>query len=129
MINLYAQNSLYSGEPILLDYRKQTYWQKEGDQTDLAAIGMADNYSVRSRIEKVNYLRLKTLSLGYNVPAKVLKRSGLSGIRVFFTGENLFLWTNYSGLDPEVVSLMDGMDMLQSYPLDRKFTLGLTVNF
>ena len=129
MINGYAQNSLYSGEPILLDYRKQTYWQKEGDQTDLAAIGLADNYSVRSRIEKVNYLRLKTLSLGYNVPAKALKRSGLSGIRIFFTGENLFLWTNYSGLDPEVVSLGDGVDGLSSYPLDRKFTLGLTVNF
>ena len=129
MINLYAQNSLYSGEPILLDYRKQSFWQKEGDKTDLAAMGLADNYLVRSRIEKVNYLRLKTLSLGYNVPAKILKRFGLSGLRVFFTGENLFLWTNYSGLDPEVVSLERGADLLQSYPLDRKFTLGLTVNF
>ena len=129
MINGYARNSLYYGEPLLLDYRKQTFWQKEGDNPNIAAIGFNDNEIVRSRIEKVNYLRLKTLSLGYNVPARVLKRSGLAGIRVFFTGENLFLWDNYSGLDPEIVSIFDGIDALGSYPLPRKFTIGLSVNF
>lgn len=129
MINGYARNSLYGGEPVLMDYKKQTFWQKEGDSPDLASIGLKDDGMVRSRIERVNYLRLKTLSLGYNVPSQFLKRTGLEGIRVFFTGENLFLWHNYSGLDPEVVSLSSGTDMLRSYPLDRKFTLGLTVNF
>lgn len=129
MINAYAQNSLYSGEPVLLDYKKQTFWQKEGDMPDLAAVGFIDRELVRSRIEKVNSLRLKTLSLGYNVPGHVLARYGISGVRVFFTGENLFLWHNYSGLDPEVVNMADGIDQLRNYPLDRKFTMGLTINF
>ena len=127
LINQYVRTSLYGGTPVLTDYRKLDFWQKEGDFPDMAALGLSDEESVRSWIERVNFLRLKTLSLGYNVPSKVLKRIGLSGIRVFFTGENLFLWTNYSGIDPEVVN--DGKDNMFSYPLDRKFTLGLTVNF
>lgn len=84
---------------------------------------------LRSQLENVNYLRLKSLTLGYNVPVKVLKNIGLSGARIFFTGENLFMWTNYSGLDPETVDITSGQDNMGSYPLARKFTFGLTINF
>ena len=129
MINMYAQNSLYNRVPLLTDYRDYTFWQQEGDNAELSAVGFVDTDEVTSRLEKVNYLRLKTLSLGYNVPSKVLTKTGISGIRLFFTGENLFLWDNYSGLDPEVVGLSTGTDNLSSYPLDRKFTVGLTVKF
>ena len=45
------------------------------------------------------------------------------------TAENLFLLTNYSGIDPELIDPTNGMDNLTSYPLPRKFTVGLTVNF
>lgn len=49
--------------------------------------------------------------------------------RFFVTAENLFLLTNYSGIDPELIDPTNGMDNLTSYPLPRKFTVGLTVNF
>ena len=73
---------------------------------------------------------MKQLTLGYNVPKEWLKRVNIEGIRLFLTGENLFLLTNYSGLDPETVNpARGGIDDFSNYPLARKFTLGLTLNF
>ena len=80
-------------------------------------------------IETVHFVRLKQLTLGYNFGEGVCKKIGLSGIRAFMTAENLFLLTNYSGIDPELIDITSGTDNLRSYPLPRKFTIGLTVNF
>ena len=80
-------------------------------------------------IEKVHMLRLKQLTLGYNLSERICKRIGVGGVRMFVTGENVFLLTNYSGLDPEIVDIYKGVDRLDSYPLPRKFTVGLTLNF
>ena len=80
-------------------------------------------------IESVSFLRLKQLTLGYNVGERVLNKLKISGARIFVTGENLFLLTNYSGLDPELVKPTQGVDNMGSYPLPRKFTVGLSVNF
>lgn len=74
-------------------------------------------------------LRLKQLTLGYNLNENVSKKLGLASARIYVTAENLFLLSNYSGLDPEIVSIFDGIDALGSYPLPRKFTIGLSVNF
>ena len=84
---------------------------------------------IRSNLENVNYLKLKQLTIGYTLPHAWAKRICLSGVRVFVTGENLLTWTNYSGLDPEVVSLETGTDSFDNYPLARKWSVGLTVNF
>lgn len=80
-------------------------------------------------IEKVNMIRLKQLTLGYNLHETIVQKLGLKSARIFITGENLLLLTNYSGLDPEIVDITSGIDQLQSYPLPRKFTVGLTINF
>ena len=82
-----------------------------------------------SDIEKVHMVRLKQLTLGYNLHDKIAKKIGLAGARLFLTTENLFLLTNYSGLDPEIVNITSGVDLMNSYPLPRKFTVGLTINF
>lgn len=80
-------------------------------------------------IEKIHMIRLKQLTLGYNLHERFAQKLGLRGARIFITGENLFLLTNYSGIDPEIVDITSGIDNLNSYPLPRKFTVGLTVNF
>ena len=54
---------------------------------------------------------------------------GLGELRLFASGENLFTWTNYSGLDPEVVDIRTGIDEGLAYPMARKWTLGLTLKF
>ena len=82
-----------------------------------------------SNIEKVNYLTLKQLTIGYNLPEFLARKAGFSGVRFFVTAENLFYWSNYSGENPEVVDVYGGIDQGLEYPLPRKWTLGLTLNF
>lgn len=139
MINDYMKGSLAFNPrfmPIFYDYRNIDYWQKPGDNADYPSLqaGHSDyigqySGSIDSQIEKVNYLRVKQLTIGYNVPKHIMSKIHLDGIRVFFTAENLWLWTNYSGVDPEVVDPSTGIDNGDNYPLARKLTLGLTVKF
>lgn len=53
-------------------------------------------------IEDGSFLRLKTVQLTYNLPAAVAKKISANSIRVFGSAQNLFTWTRYSGVDPEV---------------------------
>lgn len=120
--------------PITNDVRKINSWtgpDSKNPEYPLLSIHKTDQYSGRydCDIETVNLIRLKQLTLGYNLHDHIAKKIGLQGLRVFITGENLFLLTNYSGFDPEIVKINEGVDGLNSYPLPRKFTIGLTVNF
>jgi putative outer membrane protein len=97
----------------------------------LIAYEVGNQYSGRydCDIEKVHMLRLKQLTLGYNLHQQFAQKIGLTSARIFLTAENLFLLTNYSGLDPEIVDITKGIDNSGAYPLPRKFSVGLTVNF
>lgn len=123
------------GSPMTIDVRNVKMWDGTTSNPDYPRAmyysGLEDQFSglYDCDIENVNLLRLKQLTLGYNLHEHIAKKLGLSGARVFITGENLFLWTNYSGLDPEIVNITEGKDYLSGYPLPRKFTIGLTVNF
>ncbi|MBS7156135.1 MAG: SusC/RagA family TonB-linked outer membrane protein [Sanguibacteroides justesenii] len=139
MINGLKKGGLASDHqfgPVFRDYRGSTFWQQSGDQTDYPRIeaaysgytGQFDGYTDKD-IETVGFVRLKQLTLGYNVPQSIMKKIGLESGRVFFTGENLFLITNYSGVDPESVDPTSGIDNFNNYPLARKLTLGLTLKF
>ncbi|WP_082986945.1 MULTISPECIES: SusC/RagA family TonB-linked outer membrane protein [Butyricimonas] len=127
----------YKDSPLFTNVENATFWNKPGDKADWPTLTASTNGYVgqfdgqyRSNIEKVNHLRLKQLTLGYNVPKEWLKKVNIEGVRLFLTGENLFLLTNYSGLDPETVNpARGGIDDFSNYPLARKFTLGLTLNF
>ena len=88
-------------------------------------------------IEDGSYLRLNTLTLGYSLPQKLLKRLSISKLRVYGTIYNLLTITGYSGLDPEVNTNTSmngatypttGLDWL-SYPRNRSFVIGLNLTF
>lgn len=121
--------------PVFEDVLGSSFWQQPGDNTKYpenavynAALQQFSG-AYASNLETVHYMKLKQLTIGYNVPEKIVKSLKLSNIRVFFTGENLFTLTNYSGVDPEVVSIYSGADDFSYYPLARKMSVGLTVNF
>jgi TonB-linked SusC/RagA family outer membrane protein len=93
------------------------------------ANGRFDNSSYY--VEDGSFLRLRNVTIGYNLPTKLAKTLKVSNCRVYLTGENLITWTNYSGYDPEVASnrsLLSGLDGL-SYPRSRVFSFGLNVKF
>lgn len=85
-------------------------------------------------VEDASYLKLKTVSLSYIIPSSTFQKIGLSKIsscKVYFTGDNLYTWTKYSGFDPEVDSgnaLLTGFDRI-SYPRARSFILGVNITF
>jgi TonB-linked SusC/RagA family outer membrane protein len=80
-------------------------------------------------IEDGSYLRLKNVSLGYDLDVDSI--NFIDSARVSFTGINLFTWTNYSGYDPEITSflwdgLIQGTDW-NNKPNSKTFLIGLNV--
>lgn len=83
-------------------------------------------------LEDGSFIRLRTLTLGYNLPAKTLSTLKLKGVRLYLQGDNLLLLTRYSGWDPEVSSNMDpqyfGMDLF-SVPQPTSMSIGANISF
>lgn len=84
-------------------------------------------------LEKGDYVRLKTIQLGYSLPTKVIGQVGLEKTRVYLTGENLFTFTKYTGYDPEIgatgtESNVMGIDR-GFYPQARTIMLGVNLQF
>ena len=108
-------------------------WTPENPNSDIPAVrGQGPKVFSSRVIEDGSYLRLKTISLGYNVPAKALKKCSLSSARIFISGENLLTFTSYSGYDPEVSvrnsALTPGFDY-SAYPRAYNFSVGLNIGF
>ena len=82
-------------------------------------------------VEDGSYIRFKTLSFAYTFAGEKLKKAGFSSIKLSLNADNLFVWTKYSGMDPDVSSsnaLFTGFDRL-SYPKARSFTFGVNLSF
>lgn len=93
-----------------------------------------DNNRVSSRfVEDGSYIRLKSLSLAYNLPKRWLQKINVDWMQVYVNAQNLFTITSYDGYDPEVgaqgqnVTLM-GLDNGR-YPSQRIYNVGLKLNF
>jgi TonB-linked SusC/RagA family outer membrane protein len=100
-----ALESMYSTEnqASSVTYR----WRKDGDVTKMprALYGTGYNYQISSRfVEDGSFLRLNNLQISYNVPKKFLKKFGLNSLSAYVTMNNVFCWTKYSGIDPEIAS-------------------------
>lgn len=114
-------------------YRLQKDWKRWEKPGDIATHPLpaynnnskANNVSSRY-IEDGDYLKLRTLSIGYNFS---LPQWRVSNLRLFFTAENVFTITPYSGIDPEIPIKSDGKIVnvtgASVYPTTRKFMFGL----
>lgn len=127
MINMRPKSiyqTVINVNPVDMDF-----WEKPGDDADYPFFGYDFEMQTDKRVEKVHSVSLKQLTVGYDVAKKVSKKIGFSGIRFFVTMENLFYLSNYSGENPEVVDVYKGIDSGSAYPLPRKYSIGLTLNF
>jgi TonB-dependent starch-binding outer membrane protein SusC len=84
-------------------------------------------------LEDGSYLRLKTVSLAYDLPDSWVQGRGFSRVRVYVTGSNLLTWTDYSGFDPEVSSfgvgnLNRGID-IGAYPSSKSVIVGFNFSY
>lgn len=114
-------------------------WQKPGDITNVPRLVYNDQLSngnsgpVSTNVEKGDFLRLQNISLGYRIPSGILNGSGISSVRLYAQVSNAFLWTRYSGLDPESSSNSNsntspGIE-LNAIGQARTFTFGLNLGF
>ncbi len=92
-------------------------------------LALTDKY-----VEDASFLRMNTLTVGYSLPEKHLKKAHIQKLRVYFTASNLFCITKYSGLDPEVDTrskfnpLATNVDF-SAFPKSRAFNFGLNLSF
>ncbi len=118
-------------------------WSKPGDITDVprSTPDSWANANPSTRfLENGSFVRLKALTLGYNLPLSAISKLKMSRCMVYFTGENLLTFTKYSGFDPEVSAfsgngqsaknqnIAPGVDF-GTYPQSRDFILGVNISF
>lgn len=130
--NLSNMRNMSYGQGMNIEKRAWTESWKEGADNSNATFPKITNtnagrHSTRF-LEDGSYLRLKNVTLAYNVPIKKV----LSCLRIFITAQNFLTFTKYSGLDPEVSSkggdINMGIDHL-SYPNVKTASIGATINF
>ena len=110
-------NMYYATQSSLMDYRFQNNsvkilgrWQKPGDVTDVPRVQDGDitswGYSIpiTANVYKSDFVRLKNVTLGYALPKNLMNKIKTESARVYVSGQNLWLLTNYPGSDPEVTS-------------------------
>jgi len=127
-------NGQYTGTPgaIVTDLNDLAELNQGKTIWSHASHGIAQAVIHDWAVEDGSFLRLNNVTLGYNLPQKLISKFGLSQFRVYANGTNLFIWTKYSGYDPEVNSinnpLTPGVDN-SSFPRSRSYTLGLNLTF
>lgn len=102
-------------------------WKKQGDITNTPRYTHQINGNISRNstyYEKGDFLALREISLGYNLPATLLKKVRLSSMRVNLTGNNLHYFTKYRGPVPE-----EGGSDSGRYPTPRSFVLGTNISF
>ena len=112
-------------------------WRKAGDVTNIpqARFGAGNGTQTSSRwIQDGSFFRIKNITLGYNLPANLVKKGYLQSVRIYLTGQNLATFTKYTGYDPEVVSGLYNANTVLGHdfytpPLAKTFLAGLNLGF
>jgi hypothetical protein len=116
----------------------ETAWETSGDITNIPKPIMNDNISngssfpISENIEKGDYVKVRNLALGYTIK-KLPSVTNIESIRLYTQIFNAFVFTKYTGSDPEVSTngnsnLTPGIDR-NTAPQARTYTLGVSVNF
>lgn len=105
-------------------------WQKQGDITDVPKVvynNGSNSNDISSRyLEDGTYMRLKNIRLSYTFASSLIQKMHLTLFKIFVEGSNLWTWTRYGGIDPEVG--VNGIDNF-AYPSVRSASMGLLLKF
>ncbi|MDR2626690.1 MAG: TonB-dependent receptor [Dysgonamonadaceae bacterium] len=130
-LNLETPTQIYNASKVLADR-----WTPTHTQTNVPKAQAASFINLDSRyIEDASYLRLKDITLGYNLPVKYTALAHAQ-VRFFLSGQNLLTFTKYQGYDPEASrngdnetdELLLGVD-LGAYPTAKSFLAGISITF
>jgi hypothetical protein len=96
-------------------------WENRGGSWPRLA-GNANREETTFWLDDMSYVRLKNIQLGYNVPKTLLRKVGLSTVRIFGSTENLGTLTRFRGLDPEKEGHKSDV-----YPLNKSYSFGINI--
>ncbi|HSV75941.1 MAG TPA: TonB-dependent receptor [Bacteroidales bacterium] len=122
-----------TGDRNQFQYVFDNRWRNPGDMTfvprpmQASAYGgtPASFFGLNSMsLEKVDYLRLKDVSLTYELPRSLVERARFTSLQIFAQATNLLTWTTYTGLDPEFTG-----DDFGVYPQGKMITFGIRSSF
>lgn len=100
-------------------------WKKPGDFVTMPRYDVPMQFDDRL-LEDASFLRLKNLSISYELPKNLLLPTKvIDRVRIFAQGQNLFTWTKFQGMDPESTANY----YQAAYPMSRQFSIGLEVGF
>ena len=113
------------------------FWTPNNTTSNIPAPrgGLANNNLVMSDrfLESASFLRVQNVRLGYNLPAQWARYVKLTHLKVYVSGQNLYVFTKYSGLDPEVGSFNQNPTLMNvdngRYPAPRLIVFGLNAEF
>lgn len=117
-----VENSIYWFSNLSVAMLRQ--WQKPGDITDIPSAFSQLRQETTRFVEKADFLRLQNVMLSYSFPKAVLEKLKMRSVRVFAQGQNLYVWHNVLGYDPEVPG---GMLTGAQYPQLKTITFGLNL--
>ena len=141
-INNYMESSMLS-DGVSVDANQRldafNYWKKPGDTNVLPnpIYGNEAQNTTDRWLQKGDYIRLRNLTLGYNMPSEFTKQVGISSLRIFVQGQNLWTWAPHFNGDPEVgIGSGDTTDdigfgsyNLYSYPQIQSVSIGVDFKF
>ena len=108
-------------------------WRIPGQITDIPKAGEPDNVKASDMwVEDGSYLKLKNITLSYDITGKWLRKANIARIQPYVTLANFVTFTKYSGYDPEVSQNTDATSMgldFGTYPNNRNVTFGVNVDF
>ncbi len=128
--NLFDNDGAYDRYNLLALQDGWSRWEKPGDiatHPKYVIGGNKNSQRPSSRfLENGNYLRLRNVTLNYDLPKSLTNRLRLNGVRLSVAGDNLFTITKFSGIDPDVT---ETGDVGTKYPFSRKLIFGVQLTF
>ena len=122
---------MYNGNNQITDVLRR--WKVPGQVTDIPKAGELDNIRASTRwIEDGSYLKIKNITLSYNVHHPKLKKINIERIQPYITLDNMITFTNYSGYDPEMSQYTSATSMgvdWGTYPNVKTVTFGVNIDF
>ncbi len=137
--DIYNHSKIYTDFPVFVNGNRSTRvldsWTPTNTNATLPALSNSlhgvEIFSNSYFVEDGSYFRLKNLQIGYSLPDTIIDKLGISNLRLYVQGTNIFTITGYEGLNPEITPIDNlnlGIDR-KIYPLSRIYTIGLNLKF
>jgi hypothetical protein len=101
------------------EHPENTFYINHIHAGKMAGIDVAE---MANYFEDASFVRIKDVSLSYEIPQSLIRRAGVEELKLFINGRNLFTFTKWNGMDPELT-------IQRGFPLQKEFVFGLNLGF